>query len=93
MSTSLVPCQRRDWWASAIRRSVPSFWRLPHEIFANIIENVDDYPISMEEGLRMREEFHSEREEFRERHTRAMEEFEDWDFYGEPGTENDGDDA
>lgn len=93
MSTGLVPCQRRDWWADAVRRSVPRFWRLPLEIFANIIENVDDYPISMEEGLKMREEFRGERREFRDRHTRAMEEYEEWDFYGEPGTEDDGDDV
>ena len=93
MSTSMVPCQRRDWWASAIRTGVPSFWRLPPEVFDNIVENVDDYPMSMEEGLRMREDFIGEREGFRERHTKAMEEFEEWDFYGEPGTENDGDDV
>lgn len=41
----------------------------------------------------MREEFRSERREFQERHTRAMEEYEEWDFYGEPGTEADGDDV
>jgi len=85
MSTAMVPCQRRDWWANHIRTSVPIFWRLPSEIFNLIVEMVDDYPISMEEGLRMRREFKAEREAFRERHTQAMEEYDEWDFYGEPG--------
>ncbi len=52
---------------------------------------VDDYPISMEEGLRMRRKFEAEREAFRERHTQAMEEYDEWNFYGEPGV-RDGDD-
>jgi len=91
MSTAMVPCQRRDWWANHIRTSVPIFWRLPSEIFNLIVEMVDDYPISMEEGLRMRREFEAEREAFRERHTQAMEEYDEWDFYGEPGA-GDGDD-
>jgi len=70
---------------------VPIFWRLPSEIFNLIVEMVDDYPISMEEALRMRREFEAEREAFRERHTQAMEEYDEWDFYGEPGV-RDGDD-
>lgn len=93
MSTSMVPCQRRDWWASAVRMSVPSFLKLPSEIFDHIVENVEDYPISMEEGLKTRDEFKSERREFQKRHTDAMEEYEEWDFYGEPGTEVEADDT
>lgn len=90
MSSGLVPCQRRDWWACAVRRCVPSLWRLPPEIFNNVVEKVDGYPLSREEGLRIRDEFCGERREFRDRHTRAMEEYEEWDFYGEPGTEEGG---
>lgn len=85
MSTAAVPCQRRDWWANEIRTSVPELWRLPREVFSSILEAVGDYPISMEEGLRLRNEFRAERQAFRERHTRAMEEYDSWDFYGEPG--------
>ncbi|KAL8715363.1 MAG: hypothetical protein Q9220_000696 [cf. Caloplaca sp. 1 TL-2023] len=85
MSTSMVPCQRGDWWAHAIRSSVPVFWRLPTELFNKIIDSLDQYPISMEEGLRIRDDFRSERQQFRDRHTQAMEEYEQWDFYGEPG--------
>ncbi|KAL8662433.1 MAG: hypothetical protein Q9202_004754 [Teloschistes flavicans] len=88
MSTAMVPCQRRDWWAEAVRCCWPKLYRLPLEIFARVIELMDDedaYPISMKEGERMREEFVEEREMFRRKHTEAMEGYEEWDFYGEPG--------
>lgn len=92
MSTGMVPCQRRDWWASSIRTSIPVLWRLPEEIFNIIVNKVDQYPISMEEGLRMQDNFQVERRGFRERHTQAMEEYDEWDFYGEPGVGEEGDD-
>lgn len=38
MSTSNVPCRRRDWWAHDIRRNTPVLWRLPLEIFDQIID-------------------------------------------------------
>ncbi len=38
MSTSMVPCQRRDWWAREIRQLVPVLRRLPVEIFDGIID-------------------------------------------------------
>lgn len=38
MSTSRVPCQRRDWWAREIRQLVPVLRRLPMEIFDRIID-------------------------------------------------------
>lgn len=61
------------------------------EIFDNIIEKFNGYPISMEEGLRMRKEFMNERREFQERHTKTITQYAEWDFYGEPGTEGGGD--
>lgn len=93
MSTAMVPCQRRDWWAEAVRCCWPKLYRLPLEIFARVIELMDDvedaYPISMKEGERMRKEFVEEREMFRRKHTEAMEGYEEWDFYGEPGFRDD----
>ena len=82
----MVPCQRRDWWAEAVRKNCPVLWRLPLEVFNAIVEKVgeDAYPISMREGERMREEMKEERERFRRNHTAAMEGYEEWDFYGEP---------
>ncbi len=38
MSISMVPCQRRDWWARDIRQKVPVLRRLPIEVFDNIID-------------------------------------------------------
>ena len=38
MSTSMVPCQRRDWWARDIRQKVPAMRRLPVEIFDHIVD-------------------------------------------------------
>lgn len=70
-----------------MRRSCAVLWRLPREIFSAIVKRVDEgaYPISREEGERMREELKEEREQFRKNHTEAMEGYEEWDFYGEPG--------
>lgn len=49
-------------------------------MFDLIIERVKDWPISMEEGEKMRKEFVEEREQFRVRHTRAMKGYSQWDF-------------
>ena len=91
MSTGMVPCQRKDWWALEIRTKCPKLWRLPKKVFDLIIENVEDWPLSREEGERLRSEFLTEREEFRRRHTKAMEDYQQWDF-GEISDEEDGDD-
>ncbi|KAL8803834.1 MAG: hypothetical protein Q9200_006061 [Gallowayella weberi] len=87
MSTAMVPCQRRDWWAEAVRKSCSVLYRLPLEIFKQILDSIDEeaYPISMAEGERIRENFVRERKEFRKKHTEALEGYEEWDFYGEPG--------
>ncbi|KAL8764660.1 MAG: hypothetical protein Q9194_006909, partial [Teloschistes cf. exilis] len=91
MSTAMIPCQRRDWWAEAVRHSCPALYRLPLEIFTHIIASLgeDTYPISMAEDERIRKEFVAEREEFCRKHTEAMEGYEEWDFYGEPGVGDD----
>ena len=80
MSTSLVPCQRRDWWAEEVRRTCLRFRRLPGELWERIVEMVDGWPIGMEEGERIREDFLAERSKFREKHTEAMVEYAQWDF-------------
>lgn len=80
MSSAMVPVQRRDWWASEVRMSCPSLWRLPREVFERIIELMDGYPLSLEEGYEIREEFKKEREMFREKHTKAMEDYLTWDL-------------
>ncbi|KAL9637114.1 MAG: hypothetical protein Q9204_001998 [Flavoplaca sp. TL-2023a] len=65
MSTSMVPCQRRDWWAREIRQKVPVMRRLPVEIFDNIIHMVDGFPVSSSDAEKMRTEMLEERAELR----------------------------
>ncbi|KAL8791713.1 MAG: hypothetical protein Q9195_005720 [Heterodermia aff. obscurata] len=92
MSTSMVPCQRRDWWAEAVRKCCPRLYRLPMELYRHIVDLMDDdsYPISVEAGKRMKAEFKQEREKFQTKHTEAFEGYDEWDFYGEPGATDDG---
>lgn len=80
MSTAMVPCQRRDWWANEVRRRSPRFWRLPTEVWSHIVELVDGWPLSMEEGKEMRKKFVEEREESRRQHTESMEAYLPWDL-------------
>jgi len=60
ISTANVPPQRRDWWAEEVRK-VDRFAVLPREIFERIIDEVQDFPISWERALEIREELMGER--------------------------------
>ena len=80
MSTAMVPPQRRDWWAREVRVDNARFWRLPREVWDKIVEMVDGYPIGTEEGEEMRQEFKAESERAREKHTRAMMNYLEWDL-------------
>ena len=80
MSTSMVPPQRRDWWAEEVRRTNARFWRLPTEIWVRIVESVEDYPIGREEGEAIRREFVAERAEYQRKHTEAMMGYGEWDL-------------
>lgn len=82
MSTAMVPCQRRDWWAREIRQRSPRMRRLPMEIFDKIIGMVDGDPMSMAEAEELRIEFLEEREEYRRQHTKSMEAYLGWDLRG-----------
>ena len=84
MSTAMVPCQRRDWWAREIRQRSPRMRRLPMEIFDKIISMVDGYPVSVEEAQKIRTEFVAEREEYRKQHTKSMEAYLGWDLESYP---------
>ena len=82
MSTKLVPCQRRDWWAEELRQTCPRFRNLPVEIFDRIVEAIGggDFPISMVEARKIRDEFIRERAEFCRRHTNAMLTYGEWEL-------------
>lgn len=60
LSTANVPPQRRDWWAEEVRK-MDRFAALPKEIFDMIIEAVDDFPLSWETAVEVRERLMAER--------------------------------
>ena len=80
MSTAMVPCQRKDWWADEIRRQNAPIYRLPAEVWAKIVDMVEGYPVGMDEAENIRREFMEERTEFQKKHTKAMEEYLEWDL-------------
>ena len=80
MSTAMVPPQRQDWWARELRQTVPVLRRLPMEVFDLVIERVEEWPIGRDEAEKMRREFWEEREEFREKHTKAFLDYLPWDL-------------
>lgn len=80
ISTSRVPPQRRDWWAKEVRRQNAVLWRLPNEIWDNVVATLEGYPLSIEEAEHLRNEFVEERAEFQKKHTEAMMEYGEWDL-------------
>ncbi|SPO03682.1 uncharacterized protein DNG_06365 [Cephalotrichum gorgonifer] len=61
LSTSNVPPQRRDWWAEELRANDVLERRLPAELVDHTIGLVDDFPISWETAVEMREKLMDER--------------------------------
>ena len=80
MSTAMVPPQRKDWWADEIRRQNARIYRLPTEVWERIVDMVEGYPIGMDEAENIRQEFMKERAEFQKKHTKAMEDYLEWDL-------------
>ena len=60
LSTSNVPPQQRDWWAEGVRKMEP-FSDLPLELFDQIVEAVEDWPVSLERACEVREMVMEER--------------------------------
>ncbi|KAI0407863.1 hypothetical protein F4802DRAFT_619962 [Xylaria palmicola] len=60
LSTSVVPPQRKDWWAREVRKIAP-LRELPTEIFDMIIASVDGLPMSWDDALATRELLMDER--------------------------------
>ncbi|EKG09891.1 hypothetical protein MPH_13098 [Macrophomina phaseolina MS6] len=73
LSTANVPPQRKDWWAQEVRKVEP-FASLPEELFQNIIELVDGFPISWQDALEIREKLMEERGRMTDEVNEAMEE-------------------
>jgi hypothetical protein len=60
LSSAHVPPQRRDWWADEVRRQ-GALSALPNEIVDMTINMVDDFPISWEKAVELREQLMGER--------------------------------
>jgi len=61
ISSAHVPCQRRDWWAEEVKRSRALPDKLPLEMVQEVMENLGDFPISLERAKELRVELMSER--------------------------------
>ena len=60
LSTANVPPQQRDWWQEEVRKVAP-FTELPQEVFDEIIECVDEFPLDYEEQCEVRQKLMDER--------------------------------
>ena len=60
ISTANVPPQQKAWWSPEIRDS-ERLARLPKEVMDQIVEEVDDFPISLDEAKELRLELMEER--------------------------------
>ncbi|KAI3338434.1 hypothetical protein F4824DRAFT_80710 [Ustulina deusta] len=73
LSTSVVPPQRKDWWAREVRKIGP-LSVLPAEIFDLIIEFVHGFPMSWEDAVATRELLMRERSWAKDAFDHKMEE-------------------
>lgn len=68
ISTANVPPQQRDWWAEEVTKqtgtSGEAFGKLSAELKDKIIDEVDDFPISMEEAKEIRLKLMVERSKY-----------------------------
>ncbi|KXS95124.1 hypothetical protein AC578_2878 [Pseudocercospora eumusae] len=63
-STAHVPPQQKLWWQKAIEERGSLTQRLPVELADQVIDNVDDFPLTLEEAKEIRERLMHERRRF-----------------------------
>ena len=71
MSTENVPPQRRDWLFDYLMNPIPVFPMLPSEIVAHIV-NYMDWPMTLEEAKKHREELMKQRKYYIDQTTRTI---------------------
>lgn len=59
-----MPCQRKDWWREEIGCQGGIDARLPRELGDLVFEEVEDFPIGMEEAKKMRLKLMKKRKAF-----------------------------
>lgn len=73
ISTANIPIQQRHWWSEKIRSSASKLTELAPELQNKIFEDVDDFPISMDEAKKLRLELMEERKRFVIEHNELVE--------------------
>lgn len=63
LSSANVPPQRKDWWSEHVHNT-NALSRLPTELFTQVIDMVDDFPMSWEQALEVREKLMEKRSAF-----------------------------
>jgi hypothetical protein len=61
ISTANVPPQQRDWWAREVKLDDSRVGQLPAELVDMIAEDVEDFPIGLDDAKAIREELMAER--------------------------------
>ncbi|KAH0337678.1 hypothetical protein KCU81_g7985, partial [Aureobasidium melanogenum] len=64
ISTANVPPQQREWWAEAVQGLECKLDELPPELRNQVMTEVGDFPISLDEAKKLREELMDERRAF-----------------------------
>jgi len=67
ISLANVPCQQKEWWAQELQAN-GVFSTLPDEMVKEVVDNVDEFPIGLDEAKGLRLELMEEREKFVQRH-------------------------
>lgn len=65
LSSANVPPQRKDWWSESVH-DTPALNRLPNELFSQVIDMVDSFPLSWESAVAIRADLMKERSNFTE---------------------------
>ncbi|KAK1223167.1 hypothetical protein PQX77_013960 [Marasmius sp. AFHP31] len=62
LSTANVPPQQRDWWAEVVRQDRSTrLGKLPAELMDHVVKMTDEWPISLEEAKKVREDLMDKR--------------------------------
>ena len=64
ISTANVPPQQRDWWAEVVTTDKGPLAKLPTELQELVVQDVEEFPISLAEAKKIRERLMEERAAF-----------------------------